>query len=286
MNVYWSETRWNGQPLQPGTVCLVTDLEDGTNPIYTYGADQAEILSKLAAQNANAQLALARKAAQPAGAPGSLPQTPPNGAAPPAAPRRAITPDQIMQATADLANPAKSAQAVATLMESETGVNPIEMARRAYADLAMAWEAQTPDFYPHPGNRQLVGEKAIRMAGNKPGMVTREILESAFQQLLAGGLLFERAEPGHNPPQQDPNNPTLTTFPGESPVQPTERPRGTRFATGARSTSFSAPQTVQTRALKYTEEQIRNMPERERMQVFNDPEYIRACEAYFSAAAR
>lgn len=63
MRVYWSDKRWNGQPLQPGTVCLVTDLEDGTNPIYTYGADQQEILDKLARQNANAQLALARKAA-------------------------------------------------------------------------------------------------------------------------------------------------------------------------------------------------------------------------------
>lgn len=188
-----------------------------------------------------------------------------------------------MQATADLTNPAKAPQAVLTLMESATGIDPVETTRRAYATLAMEWEAATPDFYPHPGNRQLVGDRAIRMAGNKPGMVTREILQQAFEQLEAGGLLFERPE---EPVPNDPNNPTLTTFPEEIPVQRSERPRGTRFATGARSTGFSAPQTVQTRALKYTEEQIRNMPEKMRREVFNDPEYIRACDFYFSGAAK
>jgi hypothetical protein len=49
-----------------------------------------------------------------------------------------------------------------------------------------------------------------------------------------------------------------------------------------RSTGFSAPQTTQTRALKYTEEQIRNMPEKERRRVFDDPDYIKACEFYYS----
>jgi hypothetical protein len=279
VKVYWSETRWNGQPLQPGTVCLVTDLEDGTNPIYTYGKDQQEILDKLARQNANAQLALARRAAQPTSSPT------PAGAGPtptsPAAPRRGPTPDQVMQATADLSNPAKAGAAVATLMQHATGVDPIEQAKQAYADLAVKWEDATPAFFPHPGNRQLLGEKAIRMAGNKPGMVTWQILQAAFEQLEAGGLLFERPEE----PNPNPNNQTLTTFPAENQVQPIERSRSTRFATGARSTSFSAPQTALTRALKYTEEQIRNMPERTRREVFNDPEYIRACDFYYSGAA-
>jgi hypothetical protein len=156
----------------------------------------------------------------------------------------------------------------------------VEEARRHYAVLAMEWENQTPEFYPHPGNRQLVGEKAIRMAGGKPGQVTKEILRAAFEQLYADGLLFERTgEPAINN-----NQTTLTALPGESQVQPPERPRGTRFATGASSLRFTAPQTVQTRALKYTEEQIRTMPERERRKVFDAPEYIRACEVYFSGA--
>lgn len=271
MRGFWSDKRANGQPVEPGTVCFVTDLEDGTHPIYTYGKTQAEVFDKLALQNANAQLALARRAAAPA---------PPAGTR--ATPPRTISADQIMQATQDLQNPAKAPAAIATLMEAGTGVDPVEQARRNYAALAVEWEAQTPDFFPHPGNRQLVGDRAIRAAGGKPGMVTKQILQDAFLQLEAEGLLFERPET-HAPPA---NSPTLTTFPGESPVQPLERPRGTRFATGARGTSFSAPQTAQTRALKYTEEQIRTMPDKERRRVFNDPDYIEACDFYFSESAR
>jgi hypothetical protein len=272
MKGFWTQTRWNGQPIEANSVCWVTDLEDGTNPIYTYGADQSEVFEKLARQNANAQLALARRSvAAPPGGNGSPP-------APPV--RRGISPDQVMQATADLQNPAKAGDAVAVLYEAATGIDPVEQARRHYAALAMEWEQQTPDFYPHPGNRQLVGEKSIRMAGGKPGQVTTEILKAAYLQLHAEGLLFERNSDAteNNPPS------TLTTFPGESQVQPPERPRGTRFSTGASSMRFSAPQTVTTRALKYTEEQIRTMPERERLKVFNDPDYIRACEFYFSGA--
>jgi hypothetical protein len=284
MKGFWTNTRYNGQPLQPGTCCWVTDLEDGTNPIYTYGQSTEEVLEKLAMQNANAQLALARRAsASPTPANGTAQV--PNSPSPAAAPRRGISPDQVMQATADLQNPAKAGEAVATLLEAATGMDPIEQARWQYARLAMDWEAATPAFYPHPGNRQLVGEKAIRMAGNKPGLVTRAILDAAFRQLDAEGLLFERPEePFNNTPPNGGNNSTHSTFPDESQVQPTERPRGTRFATGARSSSFSAPQTAQTRALKYTEEQIRTMPEKERLRVFNDPDYIRACEYYFSGA--
>jgi hypothetical protein len=187
-----------------------------------------------------------------------------------------------MQATQDLQNPAKAPGAIATLLEAGTGVDPVESARRNYAALAVEWEAQTPDFYPHPGNRQLVGDRAIRAAGGKPGMVTKQMLQETFLQLQAEGLLFERPD---NLPANG-NSPTLTTFPGESPVQPLERPRGTRFSTGWSGTRSTAPQTTQTRALKYTEEQIRTMPEKERRRVFDDPEYIAACDFYYSEGAK
>jgi hypothetical protein len=266
MKAFWSDTRPNGQAIEAGTFCRVIDLEDGTHPIYVYGKTEEEVFEKIERQNANAQTALlaARRAA----------------ASPPAAPR-VISADQVMQATEDLKNPAKSASAIATLMESSTGVNPIEAARQAYASLALAWEEETTDFFPHPGNRQMVGEKAIRMAGNKPGLVTRDTLNAAFQSLRAEGLLFERTGA---PTQNSNDNSTLTTFPGENPVQRSERPRGTRFATGIRSSNLSASQTVQTRGLKYTESQIRTMPEKERRRVFDDPDYIAACEYYYSQA--
>jgi hypothetical protein len=272
MKGYWSDKRADGQPIEQGTVCFVTDLEDGTHPIFTYGKDQAEVLDKLARQNANAQIALARRAA------GAQPASPGARAVPP----RTISADQIMQATQDLQNPAKAPGAIATLLEAGTGVDPVESARRNYAALAVEWEAQTPDFYPHPGNRQLVGDRAIRAAGGKPGMVTKQMLQETFLQLQAEGLLFERPD---NLPANG-NSPTLTTFPGESPVQPLERPRGTRFSTGWSGTRSTAPQTTQTRALKYTEEQIRTMPEKERRRVFDDPEYIAACDFYYSEGAK
>lgn len=265
MKVFWSDKRANGQPLQSGTVCLVTDLEDGTNPIYTYGKDQAEIIDKLAMQNANAQLALLRRAQPP-------PATP--------TPARKITADEVMQATADLTNPAKAPAAIATLYEAETGIDPVQTALRAFAALAMEWEAGTPDFYPHPGNRQLVSNKAIGLAGGKPGLVTREMFNAAFTELRAQGLLFERPDqPAGDQPTPNPPN-----LPVESQVQPIERPRGTRYATAARSSTFTAPQTVSTRNLKWTEEQIRTMPEKERLRVFDDPDYIKACEYYFGGA--
>lgn len=269
MKAYWSATRPNGQPIEEGTFCRVIDLEDGTHPIYTYGKTEAECFEKIERQNGNAQLAI--------NAQRSSRQDPPT-------PPRTITPDQVMQATADLAsgNPAKSAAAVATLLEAGTGVNPIEAARRDYARLAMEWESETPAFYPHAGNRQLMGNRVIALAGGKPGSVTREFFNSAFQQLQAEGLLFERTDP-----PQSHNDPALTTtFPGESPVQPSERPRGTGYSTGVRSTSFSAPQSPTTRALKYTAEQIRTMPEKERLRVFNDPDYIKACEHFYGAGAQ
>jgi hypothetical protein len=262
----------------------VTDLEDGTHPIFTYGRDISEVMEKLARQNANAQLALARRAAalQAQRMNGTDPT--PTAVSPTATvpPPRVISPDQVMQATQDLGNPAKAGAAVATLIESATGLDPVKLAQQNYARTAMEWEAQTPDFFPHAGNRQLVGERAIRLAGGKPGLVTHEILQQAFNTLTTEGLLFERAEPDSTILPSSP--PPSSAFPGESQVQPTERPRGTRFASGARSTTFSAPQAPPTRAIKYTAEQIRNMSERERMKVFNDPDYIAACEYHFAGA--
>ena len=279
MKGYFSETRPDGKPVEQGTACFITDLEDGTHPIAIYGKNRDEVFEKLARQNANAQITLAHRAAQ---------QSPQNNSGQPAnqpAPaRQPVSADQIMQATADLQNPAKAPQAIGTLIESVTGVNPIDQARRNYATLALHWEDNTPDFYGHPGNRQLLGNLAIRKAGGKPGAVTEAILTQAFNELLAEGLLFEAPE---QPAQQQTQQSTLTTFPGETPVQRAERPRGTRFATGARSLSFGAPQTVQTRTLKYSEEQIRTMPmskQRELIQA-NDPDYAAACEAYYGQRA-
>jgi hypothetical protein len=248
--------------------------EEGMGLVPVYGKTTDEVLEKLARTNLHAQETLARRASAPTQS--GTAQVPPQ--APAAAPRRSISADDVMRATADLQNPAKAGEAIGTLIEAQTGVNPVDQARRNYALLALHWEEQNPDFYRHPGNRQLVGNKAIRLAGGKPGAVTEAVLTQAFTELQAEGLLFE--EPGEQAPARQQPQPS-TTFPGENRVQGTERPRGTRFSTGIRSTGFSAPQTVQTKALRYTEEQIRTMSEKERMRVFNDPDYIKACDFYY-----
>lgn len=278
MRGYWSDTRANGQPVEAGTVCWVSDLEDGSHPIYTYGATQAEVLTKLAQQNMNAQAALAQRPRKPVafGEPISG-----HGQQPPAA-ARAISPDQVMQATVDLkdGNPAKAGAAVATLFESATGVNPVRLAAVNFSHIAEEWQAENPSFYDHPGNVELLTALAVRLAGGGArglASATKEHLSMAYEQLSGAGKLFERA-----PAAQTPTT-TLNTFPGESQVQRTERPRGSRYATAARANSFRPAQGTPPKTLKYTEEQIRTMPlskSRELVRT-NDREYAEACEHYF-----
>src|SRR5215472_2597337 len=174
MKAYWSDTRPNGQPVEAGTLCFITDLEDGSHPIPTYGKTQEEVLEKLAMQNANAQIAIARRSTPPG-------QTP----APPTLPRR-IGPDEVMQATADLSNPAKAGEAVATLFESETGINPDRLILQNFGQIAHQWEQDHPDFVAYPGNRRLIAQEAVNLAGSL-AHVTAEHLSAAFQQLHQRG---------------------------------------------------------------------------------------------------
>jgi hypothetical protein len=267
MKAYWSETRPNGKPVEAGTFCWITDLEDGSPVIATYGKTTEEVLEKLASQNANAQLALARRA--------TVAQTAQPGNHPAAQGRRPLSPDEIMQATVDLQNPAKSAGAIATLVQEATGIDFQAESIKRFADLGMEWEREHPEFYPHPGNRKMLAETAGRKVGGKLGLITKVMLTQTFSELLQSGLLFEES--------QNLNPPTPPVLPDESQVQHLERPRGTRFATGARSTTFRAPQSVQTRTVKYTEEEIRTMPESKyrRLIETNDQDFAAACEFHF-----
>ena len=268
MKAFWSDVRPNGQPVEPGTYCFITDLEDGSFPIACYGKTQEEVLQKLAHQNANAQMAIARRSTPPATASSAIP--------PPAA--RRIGPDEIMMATADLSNPAKAGQAVATLFEAETGVSPERLMLQNYGNLANQWEADHPEFFAHNGNRRLVTQEAAQLAGGL-AQVTAEHLTQAFDHLRARGDLFEDGR-AHTPtPQPSP------TFPDETQVQRPERPRP-RFATGARSTAFR-PQ-APARTLKYSEEDIRTMPlsKSRRLIEQNDRDYAEACERYFGSSAQ
>lgn len=279
MKVFWTETRPNGTPLASG-VCLVTDLEDGTHPIYTYGADQDEVFTKLSLMNANAQLALARRAnghREPATTDAQPAQ---------AAPRRTIGADEVMQATLDLENPAKAGNAIATLLESATGVDPRQESARVFAELAQRWQrANENNFYPHPANQQLMADRIFALTNGKMGATTMQMLDQVFNDLYAKGLLVERPAPVRT----DLNDQTLTQpRPGETQApQVTERPRGTRFATAASSLRFGSSQVPQ-RTPKYTEEQIRTMPLEKSRELTrsNDRDYAEACEYYYSQSAQ
>jgi hypothetical protein len=270
MKAFWTDTRPNGQPVESGTVCWVTDLEDGTHPIYTYGRDQGEVLEKLARQNANAQIALVRKSSTQSSS--AAAQAPP--------PPRQISADQVMQATVDLEDPAKAGQAISTLVESATGLNLQQIVIDNYARMALQWQTAHPEFFPHPGNKQLLTAEALQLAGGSLGKVTAQILTQAMNNLKAQGLLMEdQGEPITDQPS--------STFPDETQVQRIERPRGTRFATGSRSTTFQR-QTAPTRTLKYTAEEIRTMPlsKQKALLESNDREYAEACEFHFGSSAQ
>lgn len=269
---YWTTTRPNGKPIEEGTVCWVTEIE-GINPIYTYGRTVQDVIDKLSLTNAHAQATLARQSAQPNGEPSATMSV-----------RQKMTPEEIMVATADLQIPAKSGAAAARLIQDATGIDLQKMAIDNYAKIAMEWQNENPDFYSHPGNKRLLTDQAKLMAGGDLTQVSKDTLTRAFQFLRQRGELYDA------PPvaPSDPNNPTPpTSFPGESPVQrTTERPRGT-FSTGARSTSFRAPQTIAPKTLKYTAEDIRTMPESKSRRLIetNDPDYAEACERYFGVSA-
>jgi hypothetical protein len=242
----------------------VTDLEDGTHPIYTYGKDQEEVLRKLAQQNANAQIAIMNRKAAPA-----------TSTAPPlpSLPRR-ITPDQVMQATSDLEDPEKSGQAIAVLLEAHTGLNPEQMVLENFQRVAESWENERTDFYSHPANRRLLAAEALKLAGGSLGHITGEYLTRALHNLRLQGVLVENGEP-----------PAPNTFPAETQVQRDGQQRSTRFATGSRSTGFQR-QAAPTRTLKYSEVEIRTMPLAKSRDLINrnDKDFAEACEYYFGSA--
>lgn len=258
MKASWSTTRPNGTPIDAGTFCRVIDLEDGSHPIYTYGATQEEVFEKIERQNANAQIALQRRNSPPQATPSTRPR---------------LTADEVMQATQDLQNPAKAADAIVRLTADATGIDPRQMAMDQFKRLAEEWEEEHPEFYRHPGNRTLVGGRAGAKVGHQVALITKDILTQCFDELRNAGQLFELPE---NQP-----SPTPSSLPAESQVQPTERPRRS-YSTGIPGTRLRAAQTAPPRTLKYTEQQILAMPNEQYKRLFNakDPDFLASVAAY------
>jgi hypothetical protein len=270
MKMEWTTTRPNGKPVEVGTFCRVLDMEDGTNPIYYYGKTEQEVNDKIALNNMHAQRALARRA-----------EAPPQNTSTPSsiAPRKRMTADETMQATTDLQNPAKAAEAVTRLVQDATGMDLRQMAMDAFKARADEWVRETPDFYNCKPNRSLLATRLGVLVNGDVALISKEMMTQCFHQMLEAGDLVE------DPGEVEPN---VTTFPDENQVQRVETSRGGRNGTGTRSTNFRAPQSAQTRTLKYTREQIDRMSlaKTEALIRSGDKDYADACEFYYPSAAK
>ena len=272
---YWENVEVPGRGTK---YCLVMDPEDGTHPIKTYGWSKDEVLEKVAKTAEAAQALINRQRNQPAqsGAPqaGSPAQFP--AAATSAGPKR-LTADERMQATVDLNNPARSAEAVKALL-SDAGVDVDKMkldadAKRA-AGIAQEWERSHPEFPSEERNQRLLMNTVLLRASGNLAQITAEMFDSAYNELVHFGMLFDSGEnPSSNPPQNAPDGSSATR---------TVRPRG---ATSYRSTNFRASVPGARREPKYTRTEIEAMPSTVfREKVEREPGFREWYDREFSAA--
>jgi len=238
MKQYWDNKEVPGRGTR---FCLVMDPEDGTHPIRTYGSDKDEILEKVARTAATAQSVINRQRTNP----------PANGngstAQPPATPARPkVTADEQMQATADLANPAKAPGAVKTLLRA-AGVDMdrerIRQDAERVAGIAQEWERKHPDFASSDErNKRLL----LNTASAKVGFtnIDAAALDLAYEELRRFDMFFDQA-PIYDPTPL-PNAPN-----GNS--APVDRPR---TATGYRANNLRAGTPSANPKPKYTSAEV------------------------------
>lgn len=270
---YWSTTRLNGKPVEAGTFYLISEFDD-MNPIATMGASVDEVLAKSEYARAATE-AEVRKLRATGQSGRTTPVTPPS-------PRPRMDANEMMQAHTDLGNPGKAGEAITRLVEDATGINLRSLALEEFGRRAQEWQNEHPEFYAHPGNVNLVTTDAFRAAGHDWAGVSKEMLTASFDKLQTQGMLFDApAAPALPVP------PAAETFPGGSPVQRVEYPRGGRPGTGTRSTSFRATQTMQPRTPKYSDDDIRKMPASKKRELIlsNDPDFTAACDRLYGVAS-
>jgi hypothetical protein len=228
----------NGEPMADGRLCLVIDPEDGSHPQRVYGHTKDEIIGKLAKTAEHGSRFIASLRAKPAA------QATSTAAPKPAARRTTMTPDEQMQATADLSNPAKAPGAIAKLIEQETGVDFAELKREKNAHRLAAigeeWEQRHPEFPGSAINRKLLMDTASLRVGWYN--ITAETFDEIFAQLAADGMLVSAGD----------RDTTPTVQPDQPPADSTVRPRG---ATSYRRTTLRAAAPAQSQT-RYTRTQI------------------------------
>lgn len=272
MKAEWTTTRPNGKPIEPGTFCRVLDMEDGTNPIYFYGKTEEEVLDKISLNSMHARRALERRE----DAPGATPATP----AVAVTPRKRLTADETMQATTDLQNPAKAADAAMKLVEDATGRDFKREAMDAFKARAEEWVGEHPEFYSCKPNKTLLATRLGQIVNGDVALITKEMMTQTYSNMIAAGELVE------NPNSGEPQN--VEPLPGENQVQRVEAIPSGRNGTGTRSTSFRAAPGAQTRKLKYTREQIDRMSLAKAKSLIEtgDRDYAEACEFYYPSQVK
>lgn len=265
---YWDNKEIAGRGTK---FCFVVDPEDGTHPIRTYGWTKEEVLEKLGKTAESAQQVINRQRAtvsQPRTA-AAQPAVPPTPARP------AVTAEQRMQATADLQNPAKSSEAIKTLLRAEgldLDKNRLqEEARRAGA-VAQEWERSHPDFPSDERNQRLLMNTAVKNVGGLAG-ITTAALDTAYEELLRYNMLFEVApvEEGTPPAPPNENSASVTR----------------RQATSYRAATLRAPVTpVVDKKPKYTRAEIDDMNSKVYQDKFeHEPGFKELVNSYLSTPA-
>ena len=256
------------KPLDDGRYCRITDLEDGSFPVRTYGQTPDEVYSKIEKTSMHARLRLTDPA-----------RTNPTPAAPPKpapARRLTLTADEQLLATSELSNPAKAPGALVRLFESATGIDTEQQAARAFEERALQWEGTHPELKNAYFNKKLIADNARMRVGGNIRLVTVEVLEQCYQDLKAGGyLLTEEDLPnGHQPP-------ALPVPPEENPASRT-RQTDPGFATSHRLNRTGLTQLPQWKP-KYTREEIDRMPlrESERLLKAGDKDYADAVNYHY-----
>jgi hypothetical protein len=253
MSRRWEENRTDGR------LCLVIDPEDGTHPQRVYGKDKDEILEKVANTVEHGSRTIAALKAQP---PRSA--APANNTLAPA-PRKTMTPDERMRATADLSNPAKAPEAVEALLDERTNGEfsqfLLQRKRQAaidhFAGVASSWASKHPEFPRSPANNKMLADSAALRVGLEN--VTEEILQTVYLELLDGGYL-------QSPAGQ----------PDETPA-----PRPAREGTSYRRTSLRAGTPPPSNQLKYTRADVDKLSADKMLEKYNtDPDFRKAVDFY------
>jgi len=275
---YWDNKEIPGRGTK---FCLVMDPEDGTNPIRTYGWSKDEVLDKVSTTALAAQATINRqRAAQPA--------TPTNGNGNGNSPKpvtpapvvtKTLTPDEQMQATVDLSNPAKSREALKTLLGAEgLDLDKIKLDQqiRRVAAIGQEWEKLHPDFPADERNSRLLLDKAALMVGF--ANITAETLDRAFAELQRYGMLFDAEEPQEQEPAPQPATP-----PNGSSDSRVTRPR---TATSYRATALRTPAPGARREPKYTRAEIDAMNSKQlRDKIEHEPGFAEWYNRELSASA-